>query len=247
MTIINADDFGLSKSVNKAITDAFEGGLISNTTMLANGGYFDEAVNLAGEHNFSHKVGIHFNLTEGVPLTDDMKNCAAFCENGKFHKRINRLKPLNKSEKAAVYKELSAQAQKIKNAEFDIDHADSHHHIHTAVFIAPIVLRVCRENGINKIRLHRNIGAIPSYKKLIKDLYNKSLNKKGFLTVKHFGSLKDIESVLPSDLEIMVHPDYDKKGFLIDRRCMEDGFPTGVPLYSVADKYGTELTSYGDL
>lgn len=247
MAIINADDFGLSKSVNKAITDAFEGGLISNTTMLANGGYFDEAVKLAGEHNFSDKVGIHFNLTQGIPLTDDMKNCAAFCEDGKFHKRINRLKPLNKSEKAAVYKELSAQAQKIKSAGFDIDHADSHHHIHTAVFIAPIVLRVCRENGINKIRLHRNIGAIPSYKKLIKNLYNKNLNKKGFLTVKHFGSLKDIGDILPDNLEIMVHPDYDKNGAIIDRRGMEDDFPTGVPLYSVSDKYGTELTSYGDL
>ena len=36
MTIINADDFGLSESATNAITEAFRKGLISDTTMLAN-------------------------------------------------------------------------------------------------------------------------------------------------------------------------------------------------------------------
>ncbi|MBO4693996.1 MAG: ChbG/HpnK family deacetylase [Clostridia bacterium] len=245
--IINADDFGLSESANRAIADAFDKGLISNTTMLANGKAFDEAVVLANKHGFCDKVGIHFNLTQGIPLTDDIKYCATFCENGKFHNRINRLKLLNESEKTAVYKELSAQVKKLKNAGFIIDHADSHHHIHTALFISPIVLRICRESGINKIRLHRNTGAIPCYKKAVKNIYNKRLVKKGFYTTGLFGSLKDIDSDLPPDIEIMVHPDYDKNNILIDRRNFENGTPAGVPLLSISDKFGVELISYGDL
>lgn len=245
--IINADDFGLSESASRAIAEAFDKNLISNTTMMANGEYFDDAVLLAKENGFADKIGIHFNLTEGVSLTDDIKTCPAFCENGVFHKRINRLKPLNKTEKDAVYKELSAQVEKIKKSGFSIDHADSHHHIHTAIFISPIVLHICKENGINKIRLHRNIGKINSYKKAIKSVYNNNLRKKGFKTTKYFGSLKDIEEVLPKGLEIMVHPDFDKDGMLIDRRAFIDNTPSGVPLYNIEEKFGVKLQSYGDL
>lgn len=248
MLIINADDFGLSSSVNRAIATAFQDGLISDTTMLANGKAFDEAVEIAKAGGFQTKVGVHFNITEGQPLTDDIKKCPSFCENGIFHKKINRLKPLSRFEKSAVYKELSAQAQKIKSAGFNIDHADSHHHIHTAIFIAPIVFRICKENGIDKIRLHRNIGNVPSYKKIVKDFYNKTLRKKGFITTDYFGSLKDISDYpLPDKLEIMVHPDYDKDGVLIDRRDFVNDTPAGVPLYNLAHKTDSKLISYGDL
>ena len=246
--IVNADDFGLSSSVNRAIENAFRNELISNTTMLANGKAFDEAVEIAKTDGFETNVGVHFNLTECEPLTDDIKKCSSFCENGVFHHKNNRLKPLSRFEKSAVYKELSAQAKKIKSAGFNIDHADSHHHIHTAIFIAPIVFRICKENGIDKIRLHRNIGNIPSYKKTVKGLYNKTLRKKGFITTDYFGSLKDIsDAPLPDKLEIMVHPDYDKEGVLIDRRDFIDGIPAGVPLYSVAYEKEINLISYGDL
>ena len=246
--VINADDFGLSSSVNRAITNAFQSGLISNTTILANGRAFNEAVKIAKESNFKTKVGIHFNLTEGKPLTDDIKKCSSFCENGIFHHKNNRLKPLSSFEKSAVYKELSAQVQKIKSAGLNIDHADSHHHMHTAIFIAPIVFRICKENGINKIRLHRNIGDISYYKKIVKNLYNKTLNREGFITTDYFGSLKDIsDAPLPDNLEIMVHPDYDKDDVLIDRRDFVNDIPVGVPLYNPTQKTDNALISYGDL
>lgn len=247
-TIINADDFGLSDSVNRAIAEAFGGGIISNTTMLANGKAFDEAVKLAGECGFAGKVGIHFNLTEGEPLTDGIKNYPAFCDNGVFHGSINRLKPLTAAEKDAVYREFVAQAKKIKAAGFDIDHADSHHHIHTAIFIAPAVFRVCREFGIEKIRIHRNVGNIPSYKKIVKNIYNKNLRKKGFKTTDYFCSLDDIKDAgLPESLEIMVHPDYNKNGVLIDRHNFTNGVPTGAPLPSLENGRNIKLSCYGDL
>ena len=248
MLIINADDFGLSDSVNRAITNAFKNAFISDTTMMANGEYFDEAAGMAKQNGFSDKIGIHFNLTEGIPLTDDIKKYSAFCENGVFHGNVNRLNPLCSAEKSAIYKELSAQVTKIKTAGFAIDHADSHHHIHTAVFIAPIVSLICKENSINKIRIHRNIGNIKPYKMLVKNLYNRNLRKNGFITTNYFGSLDDINGAeLPDSLEIMVHPDYDENGTLIDRRDFISGFPAGVPLYNLSEEKHVELKAYGDL
>ena len=247
-TIVNADDFGLNKTVSRAIAEAFKNGLITDTTIMANGEDFDGAVKLIEDYQLENNVGIHFNLTDNEPLTEDIKYCRSFCENGVFHHKNNRLKPLSRFEKQAVYEELTAQAKRVREAGLVISHADSHHHIHTAIFISPIVLRVCKETGINKIRLHRNIGNIHTYKKVVKNLYNKSLRKKGFITTDYFGSLMDLaENTIPDNLEIMVHPDYDKNGVLIDRREFIDNMPAGVPLLNVAEKYGISLKCYGEL
>ena len=60
--ILNADDFGLSPSVNKGIVEAFQQGIISSATMMMNTPYTDEAIELAKKHNLKN-IGIHLNLT----------------------------------------------------------------------------------------------------------------------------------------------------------------------------------------
>ena len=43
--------------------------------------------------------------------------------------------------------------------------------------------------------------------------------------------MSDVElGKIPDDTEIMVHPDYDKNGALIDRTGTADGYPTGVQI-----------------
>ena len=130
---INGDDYGLNERNSKAIAEAFEKGMITDTTMLANGAYFDEAVALAREKGFIDRIGIHLNLTEGVPLTEEIKRQPRFVKDGRFYKGYDRTKKLTKAEKDAIYKELTAQADKIRDAGITITHADSHHHIHTGI------------------------------------------------------------------------------------------------------------------
>lgn len=247
--IINADDFGLNEHCSKAIAQAFERELITDTTMVATGEYFNEAVVLAKEQGFIHKIGVHLNLTEGTPLTQDINNYPMFVSQGKFHGKINRTRKLRKAEKMAVYKELSAQVDKIQSVGIKITHADSHHHIHTGIFIAPIVARVCREHGIEKIRLHRNIGNISEFKMFVKKRYNNWLKKQGFKTTAYFGSLLDIENAeVPDDCEIMVHPDLDKNGILIDRIDETDGIPVGRKLPDLrAERKVVTLRGYAKL
>lgn len=228
---MNADDFGLNERNSLAIAEAFRKGLITDTTMLANGAFFDGAAALAQAQGFFDKIGVHLNLTEGVPLTDAILRCPRFVTDGKFNKAYNRSKPLTAAEKAAIYTELTAQVNKLRQAGIAVNHADSHHHIHTGVFVAPVALRVCRENGIQKIRAHRNMGRIPLPKRIVKNAYNRRLVRSGFVTTRRFAYVMDIaDGAVPDDTEIMVHPDYDKNGMLIDRRGMENGFPTGLPL-----------------
>jgi len=58
MVIINADDFGMSESCSRAIALAFEKGLVTDTTMMATGDFFDEAVGLAKEQGFLDRKSV---------------------------------------------------------------------------------------------------------------------------------------------------------------------------------------------
>jgi len=246
--IVNADDFGLNEHCSKAIAETFEQGLVTDTTMMATGEYFDEAVTLAKERGFIDKIGIHLNLTEGIPLTDDIKSCPRFVTEGRFNKKYDRTKRLTAEESAAIYKELSAQADKIQRAGITITHADSHHHIHTGIFVAPIAVKVCKEHGINKIRLHRNVGHINFIKRLVKERYNNWLRDQGFVTTKYFAYVMDIDGFnVPDNTEIMIHPDYDKDGKLVDRRGMEDGYPIGNPIPPYGAQPNIVLRGYKEL
>ena len=248
MVTINADDFGLNKSCSRAIGYAFDMGLITDTTMITNTEYFDEAIKIAKTQGFADRLGIHFNLTDGKPITKEIKTCESFVNNGVFHCHNNLLKYLNNKEKFAVYEELTAQIEKLQNAGIKITHADSHHHIHTAIFIAPIVARVCKEHGISKVRLHRNIGKINAVKRFVKKMYNGWLQRQGFITTDYFGSLFDIENAeIPDNCEIMVHPDFDKNGILIDRNDEENGVPVGNKLPDLRSERNVTLRGYVEL
>lgn len=247
---VNGDDFGMNPRNSSAIAEAFAKGLITDTTMLVDFEYFDEAILLAEKEGFSDKIGIHFNLTEGEPLTEHIRNCPRFVGDNRFNKQYNghRTSPLTKEEKDAVYEELTAQVRKLRDAGVAITHADSHHHIHTGIFIAPIVSRICRENGIKRIRLHRDLGEISSLKRFVKNRYNTWLRKQGFVTTEHFAYVMDIVNAdIPDSTEIMVHPDFDKDGVLIDRRGMENGCPVGYPLPDFVKERNVALRGYTDI
>ena len=219
--LINADDYGWTESCSKAIMKAFNDQLIYSTTIMSVGAYFDEAVRIIQNSDSRQRVGIHFDLTEGTPLTEGIKNDPFFCEHGSFHMHINRRIPLTPQQKNHAYEELCAQAQRFKDTGLRFHHADSHHHIHTAPFLIPVFQKVFEEYGINMVRIHRNVGSIPFYKREIKKVYNTQLNRKGLAYSDYFGGFDDARSFNPIDdnsiIEIMCHPDFDINGALIDR------------------------------
>ena len=68
-------------------------------------------------------------------------------------------------------------------------------------------------------------------------------------TTDYFGSLEDaLGCGLPDGItEIMVHPDYDKDGILIDRVEFDDGIPAGGPLSRLEKFSGEERITYRSL
>lgn len=232
---INGDDFGMNKSCTLAIAEAIEKELIDGATMMANGEYFDEAVAISLSRGFDRKIGVHLNLTEGVPLTEEIKSVTAFVNDGQFHKEyLKNPRPLSTQEQEAVCAELAAQINRIRQAGINAVRADSHHYIHTFVHIAPLVAKVCKENGIKRIRINRTFDT-PD-RPMITDgrIENSFWRAQGFETTAHFGRMSDITpGNIPADTEIMVHPDYDKNGVLIDRTGTAHGCPAGAQLIRI--------------
>src|ERR1700683_5191371 len=65
--IVNADDFGYTAGVNRAIVEAHTRGIVTSATLMANGLAFSEAARIASEMP-RLSVGCHVVLIEGAPL-----------------------------------------------------------------------------------------------------------------------------------------------------------------------------------
>ncbi|HEY4337225.1 MAG TPA: ChbG/HpnK family deacetylase, partial [Puia sp.] len=175
--IVNADGLGISNTVNRAILESIESGLVTSTSIMANMPGFEDAVGLLRDHaNGQIRVGVHLNLTTGYPLSREILDCPRFCnDNGRFiYDRKRRFFRLSRSERRAAYKEMQAQIEKVLAGGIIPAHLDSHHHFHTWWGVAPLVCRLGREYNVRRIRLTRNIGRPPT---LAKRIYKKLFNK----------------------------------------------------------------------
>jgi chitin disaccharide deacetylase len=207
--IVNADDFGMSTEINRAIVEAFEENVISSTTLMTNMPGFAEACELAHCHRLLGKIGVHLNLTAGYPLSDPIRRCSRFCDDiGMFRSRQTRFW-LSREERLAVETEIAAQIKACLDHGLCPTHLDSHHHVHTEWAIGAAVITVARHYGIKAIRLSRNCGSgIDFVSKFYKLAYNTRLRMCGLAKTRYFGSFVDVQEILATasgDVEVMVH------------------------------------------
>ncbi len=232
--IINADDYGWDESCSKAIIKAFENGWLSTTTACANGIFFKEAAEIISKTEYCNNVGLHFNLTEGKPVSNKVLGERRICRNGEFFGFPSRQIPLSLKTQRAVLCELRTQSEVYLNTGLKIHHIDSHHFIHNSVSVFPLIKHLAKQLNVNKIRQFRNVGAMSQLKVYIKKYYNSVLHKNGLLYSDYFGSANDYMNFSGGKsnevFEIMVHPDYTLDGILIDRENEDYSNPTGEPL-----------------
>ncbi len=163
--IVNADDFGLTAGVNRAIIEAHSRGILTSATVMANMPAFDEAVRLAKDHP-SLGVGLHFNIAQGCPIAPASDVQSLLDANGEFAGTSMALlgRALTGSLKInEVELELRAQIERVLNAGLKLTHIDSHKHTHALPPVCEAIVRVIGDYQINAVRLPRERWQFPGF------------------------------------------------------------------------------------
>jgi len=182
--IVSCDDLGITKEINLAIKDCANKGVITSSSIVANGEFYEHALNSIVNSIPIKFYGLHLNLTEGKALNKNSANILCnenniFNISAKNFFLLNYYKS-NKKLETTVYNELRSQIKKVLNSGIKLSHFDSHEHIHHSPWIFKIVTELGREFNINKIRFVNEKVLIKTY---FRDIYYKikSLNY-----LKHF-------------------------------------------------------------
>lgn len=156
--IVNADDFGASKSINRAIIKAHREGILTSASLMVNGEAFDDAVEQA-RNNPNLSVGIHLVLVQGRSTASHIEIPDLVDHEGYFPDSavLAGLKYFFiKSLKAQIEKELSAQMQKFVSTKLKLSHINSHLNIHMHPSVLDIVLKLAGEFGVTNLRLTKD-------------------------------------------------------------------------------------------
>jgi len=219
--IVNADDFGFTPDVNRGIIAAHRDGILTATTLMANGAAFDDAVGLA-RGTPSLDVGCHLVLISGRSVLPPYAPLPA---------SVGELLRALAARRLRIYDELAAQIRKIQAAGIEPSHLDTHKHTHLAPPVLDAVARAAREFGVPWVRRPFDIpltsaraGALrratSGSLQLLRGRFHRVLSRNGCRTTDHFAGfqltgrfrvaeLAQLVRDLPEGLtEFMCHPGY---------------------------------------
>jgi len=157
--IINADDFGISPGVNKAVITAFEQGCLNSASIMMNVAYTDEAIKYARD-NPALMTGIHLNISNQKnqkPLSDPRHIPLLVDKGGNlkhgfvvlFLLSLFKTKELKKQAEIEMHQQIEAA----QNLGINIAHLDSHRHVHMIPALFTVVKKLQEEYKIPRIRI----------------------------------------------------------------------------------------------
>ncbi|PLT28853.1 chitin disaccharide deacetylase [Peribacillus deserti] len=238
--IINADDFGYSNGVNLGIIEAFQKGIVTSATLMANMPGAAHAAALAAQ-NPGLGVGIHLVLDCGYPVNSSVHSLVD--DTGKFHKTDV---VLSGGDIKDIEKELTSQIERFLSFGLVPTHIDSHHHVHGHERVFPIV---------KDLAIKYDIPIRPASEELLKaedslksvdyfnpEFYGESLSNQTIIDV--INKCKDYETA-----EIMTHPAYLDEAILSGSsyalpRVRELSILTAQEVRDFISEQGIELATY---
>lgn len=155
--IINADDFGLSDGVNRAVIKAWQEGILTSASLMVGSAAFHEAVHLA-KANPGLQVGLHLTLVQGRAVGEH-GGFPSICDSkGTFSDdpvqtgmRYFFIPPFRKQ----LHREIEAQIVRFLQTGLPLSHVDGHLNIHMHPVVFDLLCGLMRKHGITTFRLCR--------------------------------------------------------------------------------------------
>jgi predicted glycoside hydrolase/deacetylase ChbG (UPF0249 family) len=153
--IINADDFGLTTGINRAIAELHQARALTSATLMATGPAFSDAVAIA-RANPTLGVGCHIVFTDGTPASPPGTIPTLLGPDGKNFRPslLDFIQALLRGaiREDDIEREALAQIQKLRQAGIAITHLDTHKHTHLFPAVIRPLLRVAERTSIRAIR-----------------------------------------------------------------------------------------------
>lgn len=155
--IVNADDFGFTAGVNRAIVEAHTRGIVTSSTLMANGRAFEDAVALAKTVP-RLSVGCHVVLIDGEPVLDPEQISSIVSRASGRTRFRDGLKSFvarafaGRLNSIEIEAEATAQIGKLQSAGVSVSHVDTHKHTHLFPAVLRPLLHAARACGVHAVR-----------------------------------------------------------------------------------------------
>ena len=156
--IINADDFGRSREINRAVIRAHRDGVLTSASLMIAGEAASDAIDLARGYP-SLAIGLHLVVVDGPAVLPGKEIPHLVNERGQFPNSPVRL-GLRYMFTRAARRELAAEVEAQFNAfaasGLPLSHVDGHQHMHMHPVVFDLLLPLARRFGARGIRVVRD-------------------------------------------------------------------------------------------
>jgi predicted glycoside hydrolase/deacetylase ChbG (UPF0249 family) len=153
--ILNADDFGLTAGVNRAILELHRAGSLTSTTLMARAAATEEAIEMA-RWTPTLGVGCHVVLVDGEPVLPASElPTLVDRRTGRFQPTLSAfLQRLltRRIHSSGIEAEAAAQIALLQSGGVALTHIDTHKHTHMFPAVLRPVLRAAKAAGIRCVR-----------------------------------------------------------------------------------------------
>ena len=153
--IVTADDFGIHETVNEAVSQAGEAGILTAASLMVGAPAAADAVRRARELP-ALRVGLHLVLADGFAVLPRREIPDLVDEQGRFGDgmwldgvRYFALPSLRRQLEA----EIRAQFTEFARTGLALDHVNAHKHFHLHPTLLGMIVRVGREFGMRAVRV----------------------------------------------------------------------------------------------
>ena len=153
--IVNADDFGLTAGVNRAIIELHRAGVLTSATLMANAAATLEAIELA-RSTPTLSVGCHVVLVDGVPVLDGRQQSSLIDrKTGQLYRTLGQFLPrllAGRIRSGDIEAEAYAQIARLQEFGVRMTHVDTHKHTHMFPAVLRPLLRAARACNVRVVR-----------------------------------------------------------------------------------------------
>jgi hopanoid biosynthesis associated protein HpnK len=153
--IVNADDFGISESVNEAVIRAFVEGVLTSCSLMVTGEAFEHAVGLAHAHP-GLAVGIHLVTVMGRAVLPPAEIPTLVDTAGNFatNSVVAGLKYyFSPQARRELRRELQAQFERFAATGLRLSHIDGHLHMHVHPVVFQAAVELGTRYGVRRMRV----------------------------------------------------------------------------------------------